>query len=185
MGLKPSARRMAGVGVVALMVAALFGMASSEPVHATADVVITQQCSVSSPVVSPGLTLTATGTVLNLGITSVTLPQVVLAGRPPQGTHAGGPWEDFSPVAANQTLAPGASLMVTASRSFSNTDALGSWYCFLTFETSDGVYHDGLDTYFNVMSQSAPAASFSYAPATPVTGQPVVFDASWSTCPAS
>ena len=182
MGSTPSGR----VSVVAtLMLAAVLGIASGAPVYATGDVVISQQCSLSSPVVSPGLTLTGTGTVRNLGITSVTLLEVVVAGRPPQGTHAGGPWEDFSPAAANRTLAPGASLTVTASRSFSSADALGSWYCFLTFETADHVYHDGLDTFFTVMSQSAPAASFTFTPATPVTGQPVVFDASWSTCPAS
>jgi PKD domain len=178
-------RRSARLALTAITVTALSGIATSEPVFASGNVMITQQCTLSSPVVSPGFTLTGTGTVQNLGPGSVTLLEVVVAGRPPQGTHAGGPWEDFSPNAANRTLAPGASLTVTASRSFTAADPVGTWYCFLTFETRDGVYHDGQDTYFTVMPQSTPTAAFVYAPSHPVTGQPVAFDGTASSCPAS
>ncbi|TMD62937.1 MAG: PKD domain-containing protein, partial [Chloroflexi bacterium] len=118
---------------------------------------------------------------------SVTLPDVVLAGRPPQGTNAGGPYDDFSPQASNVSVGAGASFTVTASRSFTTSDPTGTWWCYLSFETSDRVYHDGLDTTFTVGSSSgaAPPVSFAYTPSSPLTGQPVAFDGTTTVCVAT
>src|ERR671924_172880 len=142
------------------------------PAYAT-NVVITQQCSLSADTVSYGDTLTATGTLQNQGTSSVTLPEVVLAGRPPQGTNAGGPYDDFAPQASNVTIAPGAGLTLTATRSFITSDPVGAWWCYLTFETSDRVYHDGLNTTFTVVSgrAAAPVAAFGFSPSSPGIGQ--------------
>src|SRR2546421_5166100 len=100
---------------------------------------IVQQCNLSSTSVQRGATLTATGALQNLGSSAVTLPDVVLAGRRPGGTNDGGPFDDFAP-AYNISLAPGQSLTLSASRTFYAADPVGSWRCYLTFETIDGVY---------------------------------------------
>src|SRR5438045_1569112 len=104
-----------------------------QPVYAAGGVVITQQCSLSSSVISSGTTLTATGTLQNLGTSSVKLRDVVLAGRPPLGTHEGGPYDDFAPDTSGN-LGQGQSLTLTASRNFSAADPVGAWICFLTYE---------------------------------------------------
>src|SRR5256714_75850 len=122
---------------------------TSGPVHANGGATITQQCSLSSTVVSSGDALTAKGTLRNIGSSPVTLPDVVLAGRRPGGTNEGGPFDDFAP-AYDITLAGGQSLTLSASRSFDAADPLGSWRCYITFETTDGIYHDGRDTLFTV-----------------------------------
>jgi len=78
----------------------------------------------------------------NTSAAAVTLQQIVIAIRPPGGTNDGGPYDDLAPVVANQTLAPGASLTVTATRSFTGSDPLGAWYAYATAQDSDGVWHD-------------------------------------------
>ena len=155
------------------------------PSYASTGVVISRQCSVSSSVVSVGSSLTATGTLQNTGTSSVTLPAVVLAGRPPRGTNSGGPYDDFSPHDSNVTIAAGATVTLTASRSFTSSDRIGAWRCYLTFETSDGVYHDGQNAYFTVTNGSALPVSFTYSPSTPVTGQSVSFDGTATICMAT
>src|SRR5438128_5708755 len=144
--------RAAGIVMAGFSLIAALGLVSPRPAYASTSVAITQQCSLSSGTVSPGSSLTATGTLQNQGTSSVTLLNMVLAGRPPQGSNAGGPYDDFSPHASNATIAPGASLTLTATRSFTTSDPLGTWWCYLTFETSDKVYHDGLNTHFTLAS---------------------------------
>src|SRR5579862_6587865 len=49
----------------------------------------------SAPSVQIGGSLTASATLTNLGPVAVTLEDIVLAGRPPGGSNAGGPYLDF------------------------------------------------------------------------------------------
>jgi hypothetical protein len=175
----------AGVVLVGASALAALVLGPIQPALAAGAAVITQQCSLSSTLVYPGATLTATGSVQNIGTGTVKLSEVVFGGRPPGGTHANGPYDDFTPNAPNVTLSTGQSFTLTASRSFTASDPTGTWYCFLTFATSDGTYHDGQDTFFTVATPALPLASFTYSPANPVTGQPVSFDGSASACPAT
>ena len=48
-------------------------------------------------------------------------------------------------------LNPGASFTIKASQSLLSASPAGDWYCFVTYETSDGTWHDDPhDTTFTV-----------------------------------
>ena len=113
-------------------------------------VVFSQQCILSSSAIHYGDTLTATGSLQNAGDTAVTLPNVVLANRRPGGTNQGGPYDDFSPEWYNVKLGAGQTQTFTATRTFTSSDPTGGWRCYLTFQTSDGAYHDGTNTAFTL-----------------------------------
>ena len=106
----PRRRRAFGLTLATILLIGLLSFAASLRVHADGSVSISQQCSLASNVVHPADTLVATGTLRNLGTSAITLPDVVLAGRPPLGTHDGGPFDDFAPHGRNVLLAPGQSL---------------------------------------------------------------------------
>jgi hypothetical protein len=119
-------------------------------------VMVTQPATLSSSSVARGGTLSGKATLKNPGTTSITLSSIVLAGRPPGGTNSGGPTDDFSPEPANMTLAPGQSYTLSASRTFSATDPTGTWYSYVTYQTTDGAWHDDPhDTYFSVTTSPA------------------------------
>ncbi|HYS30087.1 MAG TPA: cellulase family glycosylhydrolase, partial [Candidatus Limnocylindria bacterium] len=113
---------------------------------------MTQQCTLSATTVAPGQTLSATGSLWNNTTTALSLLEVVLAGRPPGGTNAGGPFDDFGPVSGAISVGAGATYTLRSSRTFTTSDPAGTWRCFLTYQTADSVYHDGLDTTFTVSS---------------------------------
>src|ERR1700674_2300339 len=66
-----------GITVSGIFLLAPLSLVTSDAVHAVGGVSITQQCSLSNSVASPGSALTATGTLQNLGSSAVTLPDVV------------------------------------------------------------------------------------------------------------
>ena len=120
-----------------------------------AQITYTHDCTLSETRVTQGDTVTAQATIKNTGGTSITLPNMILAGRPPGGTNGGGPFDDFSPTGTNITLTPGQSYTQNASRSFTTNDPTGGWYCFATYETQDGTWHDDpTDTTFSVSAPS-------------------------------
>ena len=86
------------------------GRVSSTP----AKVVVSRSCTSPSSVTIGG-TAKAQGTLENTGGTAITLPEVILAGRPPGGTNGGGPFDDFSPTSTNVVLNPGATFTIKAS----------------------------------------------------------------------
>jgi mannan endo-1,4-beta-mannosidase len=71
----------------------------------------------------------------------------VIGGRPPGGQHVGGPYMDMTPKQGATTVQPGASITLSASRTFTATDPEGQWYFFPTYADSSNTYHDGADTY--------------------------------------
>lgn len=101
----------------------------------------------SSPVqlsaqsVALGGTLTGVATLRNTGGSPITLRDIVIAGRPPNGTNKGGPFLDFGGT-ESVTLSPGQSLQVQKARTFTASDPTGAWYSYVTYETTDGVWHD-------------------------------------------
>src|SRR5713101_5689317 len=122
------------------------------PTPTPSGVYVTQQCTLSATTVAPGQTLSATGSLWNNTTTALSLLEVVLAGRPPGGTNAGGPFDDFGPVSGAISVGAGATYTLRSSRTFTTSDPAGTWRCFLTYQTADSVYHDGLDTTFTVSS---------------------------------
>ena len=103
---------------------------------------------------NPGDTVTGTVTFTNQGTTSVAVSSAVIAARPPGGTHGGGPFDDFAPASAAQTLAPGSSLTVTATRTFTTSGPAGAWDVYPTWEDGSGAWHDGPDSSLTVAASS-------------------------------
>jgi len=131
--------------------------------------------------VARGEHITGTGTYTNRSDHAVVIADIVIAGRPPGGTNADGPWLDFGPGAGAHTLAPGQQLTVTASRTIASTDPTGAWYAFTTWQgADDGAWHDApaaANVAFTMTAESTtPAASSPTATpgaptATPAAGQ--------------
>jgi hypothetical protein len=124
--------------------------------------VLTTPLSLDKSSVAIGQTITGTATYTNCTYASLSVQQLVIGGRPPGGTHQGGPWLDFSPAMGPTTVASGASVTVTASRTMSSSDPTGQWYSFVTYADSGGIYHDGPDVYFTVTAGGGLPAGWLY-----------------------
>src|SRR5262249_3070356 len=107
--------------------------------------------------VTPGMTLHATVTYRNGTSAPVTIQRLVIAGRPPGGTHAGGPYDDLAPQLGATTVQPGATVTLAASRTFSALDTKGTWESYSTFEDTSGHWHDGGSVFFSLGAAPAPA----------------------------
>jgi hypothetical protein len=111
-----------------------------------------------------GGSLSASVTVKNQGATSVTLSNIVIAGRPPGGQNIGGPYADFG-GSGSVTLAAGQVLTVNGSRAFTQSDPTGSWYTYTTYQTTDGAWHDSpVDVPFTVQQASSPSPTSTPVP---------------------
>jgi uncharacterized repeat protein (TIGR01451 family) len=122
---------------------------------------ITSALAFSETAVSPGDTVTGTVTLTNDGTAAVDVEDVVIAARPPGGTHTGGPFDDFAPTSPSQTLAPGASIALTATRTFSSSDPSGSWDVYPTWQDGSGTWHDGPDSSLDVSGGGSGSSSGS------------------------
>lgn len=92
---------------------------------------------------APGQVMHASVTLGNRGGAPATVQRVVITARPPGGTHAGGPYDDFAPVGGPATLQPGDDLAVDASFTLPGNAPTGAWEVYPTYEDWQGVYHDG------------------------------------------
>ncbi len=130
--------------------------------------------SLSSSSVSYGQSLTAQATIQNTSGVTITLKSLTIAGRPPGGTHGGGPYDDFGAL-SNPSLAPGASQTIQEARTFGSPDPNGSWYVYLTYQAQDGSYHDlGSDVSFTVNGSSTmPTSTSTGAPVMTTTPTPI------------
>ena len=120
----------------------------------------------SSRMVTPGESLVGTATVWNPGKTAISLHDIVLAGRPPHGTNAGGPFDDFGGTGPI-TLKPGQHLTIREARKFSASDPKGVWRTYVTYQTPDGLWHDDPHVAtFQVVTKIPPPAKKPAARAT-------------------
>jgi hypothetical protein len=93
---------------------------TAQPPTATPDVsdpgglVITSPSQLSAPSVARGGSLTASATFSNRSSTTLTVKNSAIAGRPPNGTNNGGPYDDFGGT-GQVTLAPGQTISVPSS----------------------------------------------------------------------
>src|SRR5207253_6347966 len=97
-----------------------------------------------------GDTLNGTVSYQNTSSAAISILGVTIGGRPPGGTNAGGPYDDLTPTLAAQTIAPGATVTLAASRAFTASDPSGSWYAFATYQDAGGAWHDGPSVSFTV-----------------------------------
>jgi hypothetical protein len=113
--------------------------------------VITVALALDVATVGAGDTITGVVTYTNTGDASQPVNDLVIASRPPGGTHDGGPYMDFLPTAGVRTVAPGASHQQTASRTFAGTDPTGTWIVYPTWQDDNGIWHDGPEQTYEVV----------------------------------
>ncbi|MEI8255658.1 MAG: cellulase family glycosylhydrolase, partial [Deltaproteobacteria bacterium] len=95
----------------------------------------------------------------NCSSAPVTVQEIAIAGRPPGGTHVGGPYEDLTPVQGSRTVAVGDTVSLVASRAFTIADTVGSWVSYPTYQDAAGTWHDGPEVAFTVTS-AAPTGTY-------------------------
>ena len=105
--------------------------------------------------VTIGQTLNATVTYRNTSSSPVTVNQIAITSRPPGGTNSGGPFDDLSPALGSTTVQAGATVTLSASRTFTSTDSTGTWYAYATYEDTASAWHNGPNVNFTV---SAPVS---------------------------
>jgi endoglucanase len=134
------------------------GTSTSGTTGTSGPLTITVALALDASQVSAGQTVHAQVTYVNPTSSPVQLDQVVIAGRPPGGTHASGPYDDFAPSLSNQTLQPGATLVVSGARTFTGSDPVGAWESYPTYHVAGAAsYQDGPSVHFTV----GPAATSS------------------------
>ena len=84
-----------------------------------------------------GERLEATVTYKNTTTQTITVSTVVVAMRTPSGGGA-----DLSPVSGARTLAPGQTVTLSAGRTFTSTDAYGTWRVFSSWLDSSGWHEE-------------------------------------------
>jgi hypothetical protein len=104
-------------------------------------IAMTSALKLSSNSVAIGGTLTGNATIRNVGSSNVTLPYVIIAARPPGGTHTGGPFLNLYQI-ADVSLGAGQSVQISGGRPFAASDPVGNWYAYLTFQTPSGTWND-------------------------------------------
>lgn len=111
---------------------------------------------ISAPVLTAtnlqrGQTLTATARFTNGTSAAVTVNEGWLTARQPGASNASGPFDDFSPGMAAQTVGPGGIVTLTASWIVRADAPFGTWQAHLAVKV-DGTYNDGPNTAFNVVA---------------------------------
>jgi hypothetical protein len=167
--------------VVSGVIATLRSAESTTPPRLLIETTDAASLAISSPLslgkttVRPGEILTGSVTYRNTTSAPVSISEILIASRPPGGTRAGGPYADLVPVKGASTVAAGATVSLTASRTFTASDAQGTWEAYATYRDASGVWRDG------------PGVSFTVAPAAvvpPTVCQPTTCAAQGATCGA-
>jgi hypothetical protein len=125
---------------------------SSDDPYSAWSLTISQPLTLDSTTVTQGTTLTATVSYTNSTRRRRSIQQLLITARPPGGTNAGGPHDDFAPALGSTTLEVGASVSLTASRAFTGSDPVGNWYAYSSYQDSSGAWHDGPDVHFTVIA---------------------------------
>ena len=138
------------------------GSAAPQPLE-TSTLVISSALLPDKTTVRAGETLRAAVTYTNPSLRPIEIWTITIAGRREGARHVEGPYDDLTPSQSPTTLGPGASVTLTASRTFSAVDPVGRWELYATYQDDRGAWHDGPSVFFSVAAPSEQAA-----PATPV-----------------
>jgi hypothetical protein len=122
----------------------------SDPCAGASGLVIDGALALSTTSPRLGDTLTGAVTYRNCASAPVSVQDIVITSRPPNATHAGGPYDDFAPSRGAVTVPAGGSVIVSASRTLVTTDPGGNWIGYATYEDETGTWHDGPDVAFTV-----------------------------------
>jgi hypothetical protein len=147
---------------------------------AAAGLVISSPLTLDKTTVTAGDTLRGTVTYQNTSASAIVAREIGIASRPPGGTNAGGPYTNLMPQLLSQTIQPGATVTLAASRVFSSADPLGSWYAYTTWQDSGAVWHDGPNTFFAVAAPLPAIQAFTPTPATLIAGATSTLAATFS-----
>jgi hypothetical protein len=119
---------------------------------------------ISAPVLSatnvaPGQTITGTANVTNGTANPVAISEGWLTARQPGASNQSGPFDDWTPGLAAQTVAPGGVIALTSSWTVRADAPLGIWQAHLAVKIG-GTYQDGPNTAFvvNPATQTPPSA---------------------------
>jgi uncharacterized repeat protein (TIGR01451 family) len=115
------------------------------------ELIITIDLALNLTTVSAGDTVTGTVTYRNIGNAPQPLNDMVIASRPPGGTHVGGPYRDLVPTTGPMTIAAGESYKVVATRAFTGADPTGSWVAYATWQDAALVWHDGPELTYDIV----------------------------------
>src|SRR3989475_6338729 len=112
--------------------------------------VISSPLVLDNAIVAAGGTLNGAVTYQNTSASPIAVQTIGIAARPPGGTNAGGPYTNLGPSLPAQTIPPGASVTLAASRAFTSADPLGAWYSYTTWQDDAGSWHDSTNINFTV-----------------------------------
>jgi len=130
--------------------AALDGDSGPTEDELRAALVVATPLALNHSTVAPGDTLEGTVTYTNKGSRSASMASVVITARPPNGTNAGGPYDDFAPAMVPLTLRGGASITLKAKLTLPPSAPTGEWYAYSTHERPSGTWHDETSARFTV-----------------------------------
>src|SRR2546428_693386 len=101
---------------------AQFTNSSSTTLAAAGELVISSPLVLDKTTVVAGDVLNGTVTYQNTSASPIAVQTIGIAARPPGGTNAGGPYTNLAPSLPAQTIQPGASVTLAASRVFTSAD---------------------------------------------------------------
>src|SRR5207237_713177 len=137
------------------------------PPPPTGGLLISSPLALDHATVVAGDVLNGTVTYQNTSASPIAVQTIGIAARPPGGTNAGGPYTNLTPCLPAQTIQPGATVTLAASRAFTSTDPLGAWYSYTTYQDAAGAWHDSTNINFSVIDP--PVATITASPPNPTT----------------
>src|SRR5438270_118294 len=120
------------------------------PAVVAGGLVISSPLVLDKAIVAAGGVLNGTVTYQNTSASPIAVQTVGIGMRPPGGSNAGGPYTNPTPSLTAQTIQPGATVTLAASRAFTSADPLGSWYSYATWQDAGGAWHDSPSINFTV-----------------------------------
>lgn len=141
---------------------------SHTPQSPPAPGVIATPCSPAARTIAIGRVVTASATLQNVSQSTLTIRGAALTIRPPDADRLDGPFDDLAPAVDEVAIPVGETLKIVGSRRLENTDRTGNWTCYLRFQSSDRVWHDGpvvarITVTPQLVQQSCQLSSLSYA----------------------
>lgn len=122
------------------------------PIAQCGGLTLTKPIVLSATRVTAGSKITGSVTYTNNCSTAYSVSDIVIAGRPPDGTNG-----DFTDSIAAMTLQPGQSVTVNGSKIVS---ILGQWYTYASFQDTSGNWHeDNTKVYFSVVAAPTPTVT--------------------------